>query len=392
MSNSDAPKEQPGLGRRRMLKGFRMRIILMAVIISIVSFLLTAGAVLFFTDKNGIDDLVGALSRTVSSFSYYCTQDYENLSRHAKSFADDEKLVKLLSGGSDIDKIIAGADSASLEDLKNNLLVDMAGINDDLLLLTDKNGKICFNVVRIPSSEPNPEGGAAEVTFEQNKNESNSEVYNIKEGSSIDSVFFEPLLKTDRYCSGFMRFNADGPIYSAVGIMLDKERRDLGYIVVGRRISESSLSAWSQGMPGGVLLITSSKKVLMGYDSRSASRPTPVLASGLETLLAEWDPRQVAINVGASGNNSVNPGELQLIGKKWYAASSEILSAGKHEHIGYVVFLVDSDSVTKEIHQLFWILAVCLVINLLLTAGLFYLYAPKTLRYVLKEADNSAAP
>ncbi|MBQ7502529.1 hypothetical protein IJT93_07425 [bacterium] len=390
MSNSDPSKEQPNLKRSHLLKGFRLRIILLALFISAVSFVLVAAAVLYFTEKNGTADMIGALSKTVSSFSYYCTQDYINLSRHAKSFIDDEKLSRLLSRGGDLDKIFSEADGGSLEELKNGLLVDMAGINDDLLLLTDKDGKICFNVVRMPSSEPNAEGGAAEVSFEQNKNE-NVEVYNIEDGSSIDSVFFEPLLKEERYSSGFMRFNADGPIYSTVGVLLDKEHKDFGFMVVGRRISESNLAVWGQGMSEGVLLLTSSNKVLMGYDNRSASRPTPLLASGLEMLLADWDPRQVAGKVGASGSYTANPGELQLIGKKWYAASSEILSAGKHELLGYAVFLVDTDSLTKERKQLLWILGACFVINLLLTAGLFYLNAPYSLRFILKELNGASS-
>ena len=423
---------------RHLVNGFRWRTVLLVAAVYLFSFCIVSASIIYLTKSRGDEELSAALVQGVTSFGFGTTRDFEVLSDQAKIFAADPVLRSAIyetDGGKPSElvgaklgagKAVAGKTSkAGLNQgkvsgqvgqtdgekvavvlnasLKDYVLTELTNTYEDLLIVVDGEGGIKFGVERpsVSSEEFGALGTPSEVKLEKDEEaapadkaqetEIRQESTPAELGLSIDIRFLESLFKFGEISQGYMRFGTSksAPIFAVVAVPLEKGSQS-GALLLGKRIDSKVLAKWSQGMPSGLVAIAAQDSVVMAFDNRSSSRPTPMIAAELDKLFKAWSPRQAIAESGKGGSKlQIVVCNVSFAGEAWKASAVELSTGKKQEPLGDVVFLADPMNLKTEMDQHVWVLGGCLLITLILQSALVYWLSPLCLHFAKNHWESS---
>lgn len=360
---------------RGLFWGFRWRLLLMVALIQALAFALASFYVLSTSRQQGERDLELSLEQAVDSYSFVATRSYESLTARAEELAADP-IWRALLGSNPLDE-------AKKRELKERTVADLGSVAGDLLLIVDSQRHILFQASRPQNKQLDSQRPTlTEVDFAQGPlllptgTESNPQ--------RLEFSFLEPLFKLNEVSRGFMLYPdpRHGDLIAVVGVAIDKERPQDGALVLGKRLDDSSLIKLAQGMPRGIVLITTGDRLSLVYDNRSGTRPTPTMAAALEEMLKGWDPArgEKALQTGSLGL-SFHLDDAPLAGRQWKAAVVNLGNLRNSGALGYLIFLADPQSLTTQLDLLTRGLITCGLLSLVVQIILLFFCAPLATRF-----------
>ncbi|MBQ7528648.1 hypothetical protein IJT10_01910 [bacterium] len=372
---------------KHIIGGFRWRIAVLSISLYVFFSIFIAMAVSSSTFKRGDSELNNLLSQTLNSFAYNNTAEFEKMVKLAKSFTSEELFSKYVKDGPN--EVFAKTDEKNLERLSAYLMIELGGLDEDILLSTDKDGQVYFCVERKSTEDSSTLADNKDI--EEHVNDTKKAIVESnnqgKNSYTINPSFLKPVWEREESSTGYIRLTNDGPIFFAVAVPWDKDNSQKGALILGKRIDNRCLVNWTQGMPAGIIMVTSGQDILNSYDKRTATSPTPTMESSLDKLNKSYNWQEAVPKPSKKEGVFIKAKEVELAGKKWKALSAELFTGGKRDNIGFVVFLADMDNLDNEVSQNRAIMAWGVFISAVLQFLAIYFLSPWCLKFAHQHFD-----
>lgn len=372
---------------KHITSGARWRIAVLSISLYIFFSMFIAVAVSRSTFERGESELNNLLTQTLNSFAYNNTAEFEKMVKLAKSFTSEELFSKYVKDGPN--EIFAKTNEKDLERLSAYLMIELGGLDEDLLLSTDKDGQVYFCVERKSTEDAPPIVDNKDI--EEHVNDTKKAIVESnnqgKNSYTINPSFLKPVWEHEESSTGYIRLTNDGPIFFAVAVPWEKDNSQKGALILGKRIDNRCLINWTQGMPAGIIMVTSGQSIINSYDKRTATAPTPTIESSLDKLNKGYNWQDAVPKPSKKDGVLPKAQEVELAGKKWKALSSELFTGGTRENIGFVVFLADMDNLDSEVSQNRAIMAWGVFISAILQFLAIYSLSPWCLNFAHKHLD-----